>query len=79
MASKEEVIRILEEAVKIEESVVPLYSRHISSTLFLSGFEEQIQARISGILNRLLKDSKRHEKMYEDQLRKVKGSEQNVY
>lgn len=79
MVSKEEAIKMLEEGLKIEEEVIPIYSRHINKTMFLSGLERSDQEKVRSILDRLLVDSVKHQGIFKGLLEKVKGSGQDVY
>lgn len=77
--NKNELIDMLEEGMKIEESLIPLYTRHISSTLFLSGFPDEKREEIRAALSSLRKDSEAHRKIYLGLLEKVKGEDKDVY
>jgi len=37
--TKEKLLNLLDESLKAEEIALPLYTRHLSSTLFLSDFD----------------------------------------
>ena len=37
---KEKAIKVLRELLMVEESVIPLYSRHVENSLFLSGMKK---------------------------------------
>ena len=69
----------LNEALKTEENAIPLYSKHIGSTLFFSPFEEEKRKRIQEILNKLIYDSQRHARMIEDLIDKLKSEDKDVY
>ena len=79
MINKQQLIKVLEEGLKVEESVIPLYSKHISNALFLSGLEKEKEAGIREILNKLRSDSLRHKGLFEDLLNKVRESNKDVY
>jgi rubrerythrin len=69
---KKETLRLLEECLKIEEEVIPLYSRHIESTLFLSGLAQEKQLKAKEILDKLKADSERHKVIFQTLIKKIK-------
>lgn len=79
MANREEIVKIIEEALKIEESAIPLYSKHVNNTLFLSGFAERERSKVKEILDRLKRESENHKLIFEKLLAVIKSSKQNVY
>lgn len=79
MPDKQKTLEFLEECLRLEESVIPLYSRHIDNTLFLSGFDKAEREKISRILNKLRSDSMRHRKIFAGLVKKIKGSDKDVY
>lgn len=79
MPNKQETLNLLGECLKREEDIIPLYSRHIESSLFLSGFDKKTRGKISAILNKLRSDSMRHKQIFEDLIKKVKESNLDVY
>jgi len=70
MANKQEIMEMMEECVRIEEAVIPLYSKHIESTLFLSGFDKGAASEVRQILDRLKMDSEKHKVIFEGLLTK---------
>jgi hypothetical protein len=79
MATKQEFLDFLNEALKTEESYLPLYTRHISSTLFLSGFEQEQKDRIRRILMTLHKESTEHAETFKRRIQTVEAGDKNVY
>ncbi len=77
--NKDELISVLEEGLKIEESLIPLYTRHISSTLPLAEFSQKKREEIKTVLSSLRNGSGVHKKIYTRLLEKVKGEDKNVY
>ena len=76
---KEALLEKLEEAIKIEEAAIVVYSRHVDSTLFLSGFSPDSRQSVARILAELLEDSQRHRKTFEKLIARVGKDEKNVY
>ena len=79
MITKEKLVSLLEEERNTEESAIPLYSRHISSTLFLSGFSDESCSRIKEILNELASESKVHSDIIGQLIEHVKSGVKDVY
>jgi len=79
MASKQEIIKMVDECVKVEESVIPLYSKHIENTVFLSGFDKGSASEVRRILDRVKTDSEKHKVIFDGLLTKIKESSKDVY
>lgn len=77
--TKQQLLDSLQEALKTEESTIPLYIKHINSTLFLSSFEDEAQKRIKQILDKLHRESTGHSKIYKKMIGRIEGDERNVY
>lgn len=74
MAHKEK-IDALRECLRTEEAAIPVYSKHVSDALFLSGIKQEGQAKVRDILEKLKNDSLRHRAILEailTQLEKAK-------
>ena len=76
---KEVLLKALEDCIKTEESAIPIYTKHVGNTLFLSEFKEIEKKSILKILDMLAKESLRHSQLFRDLIAKVKGSQQDVY
>ncbi|MFC1693106.1 hypothetical protein ACFL1R_06345 [Candidatus Latescibacterota bacterium] len=57
---KEEIIRKIDDAILMEDSAIPIYSKHIKSTLFWSGLNDEFQKRIKETLDFLTEESQKH-------------------
>jgi len=79
MATKKELIGFLEEVLKTEEKAIPLYTRHIGSTLFLSRFDETQRTRIQTILETLKEESQKHAEIFGRLVDKIKREPRDVY
>ena len=77
--TKQELLKSLQHALKTEESAMPLYTRHISSTLFLSGFDSDSQKRMSEILQRLNAESTRHGMILQKLINKIQMEDKDAY
>ena len=63
--SAEEIINKIDEATLKEEKALPIYTAHISATLFWSGLDKEIQDQIMSDLQILHDDSMRHVRILE--------------
>jgi len=76
---KEELLALLKRCLNEEERAIPLYTKHLSETLFLSGFKPEAQIRIKELLLLLKKESESHEKIFNNLIQDVKRASQDVY
>jgi hypothetical protein len=79
MATKEELLQYIDEGIRMEEGVIPMYTKHITSTLFLSGFKDKTRDEVEAILTRLGEDSTKHRKALELLRQEIEESEDDVY
>jgi rubrerythrin len=79
MLSKQELISLLEESLKTEESAIPLYTKHVSSTLFLSDISKDKKVRIYDILEELNTQSSGHAVTFKQMINDIQGDDRNVY
>ena len=77
--NKDELIIKLEEGIKIEEELIPLYARHITSTLPVSEFSEEKRKEIKTALAILRNGSGVHRKIYLNLLEKIRSEDKDVY
>ena len=79
MITKEQLLNELNEALKTEESAIPLYTKHVSSTLFLADMEKEKVSRIKEILGILNSDSQKHAEMFKSLINRIEGDAKDVY
>lgn len=79
MITKEKLVNGLKEALKTEESAIPLYTKHVSNTLFLADMEEEEISNIKEILATLNSDSRKHALMFKDLIHRIERGTQDVY
>ncbi len=79
MIKKEELLKSLKEAEVLEEKSIPVYTKHLDSTLFLSGFSKEEQEELKKVLLILKKGSEEHREIYEDLINKIRESAKDVY
>ena len=70
--NNDKIIDILDKALLGEEKAVPIYNRHLSSSVFWTGIAKEKSERIKKILKQLADDSVRHKAMVEGLISKLK-------
>ncbi len=58
--NKSQILQKIAEAILAEERAMPIYTRHIESTLYWSGLRKDDQKKITEMFLRLKKDSDKH-------------------
>jgi len=79
LATREELIATIEKCVLLEDAVVPLYTQHISSTIFLSEFDSDLKSMFLSSLKGLGDESAHHRIKLEALLNAIKESDRDVY
>lgn len=79
MIRKEELLKFLKESEVLEEKSIPVYTKHLESAIFLSGFSKQEQEELKKVLLILKKGSEVHKEIYEDLINKIRESAKDVY
>lgn len=64
-SSREELIRVLKEALLAEERAVPIYNRHLESLLLWTGISEDAASKVRSVLEILIRESTLHKKTVE--------------
>jgi len=77
--TKDELIAKLKQLHNEEELAIPIYTKHLESTFFLSRIKPKDQEEIKEILLTLAMESEVHARMFEAAIKKVQESERNVY
>lgn len=77
--TKEELIFQLQKLCDEEEHAIPIYTKHLDSTFFLSGFKPKVQKEIRELLLTLALESEVHARMFEGMIKMIQESERNVY
>lgn len=79
MLKKEELLELLKDALKTEDSAIPLYTKHITSTLFLSGMDKQKTKRMREILAIFNVESTKHATMFKNLIKRIEEDSKDVY
>lgn len=77
--TKNELIATLKKLRNVEELAIPIYTQHLNSTFFLSGFEQDTERKIKETLLVLAKESEGHARIFKGLIKKIQESNQNVY
>lgn len=59
-SNREELVKVLKEALLSEERAVPIYNRHLESLLQLTGISEDESAKVRSVLEILVRESTLH-------------------
>ena len=79
MMTKDALIARLKQLHHDEELAMPIYTKHLESTFFLSHIKPEAQKEIKSMLLALATESKEHARMFEAIIKKVKESGRDVY
>jgi len=77
--TKDELIARLKKLKSKEELAIPVYTKHLESTFFLSSIPRKAQEEIKDMLLTLAMESEVHARMFEAAIRNVQDSERDVY
>jgi len=77
--TKEELARNLQLCIKTEESAIPVYTKHISDTFFVSLFSQEEKEAAVNILKMLSRDSEGHAALFKALYSRVQESDKDVY
>jgi hypothetical protein len=62
--NQETLLKKLEEAIYTEETAVPIYAKHLEAILEFAELSNEQQAQIKAYFEILLKDTKKHQKLF---------------
>ena len=77
--TKDELIARLNQLHNEEELAIPIYTKHLESTFFLSRIKPEAKKEIQEMLLTLAMESEVHARMFEATIKKIQESERNVY
>ena len=77
--NKEELLETIREGMKMEESAVAIYTRHLSAIILRSGLPEEDIEVIKRDLELLIEANKRHKKTLELLVEQIQGESMDVY
>lgn len=76
---RDELIRKIDEGIEREEETIPIYSKHIQSSLFLGGFEEGKRDKVAKGLDELRRGSESHKAILTNLKERIKKEDKDVY
>jgi len=79
MITKKDLLQSLQKSLRTEEMAIPVYTKHLESTIFLSGLTQEEEKKIEEVLRMLGKESEIHKKIFQTLIQEVKNSSQHVY
>lgn len=77
--TKDELIGLFQKCLNEEERAIPLYTKHLENTFFLSDFKPEVRTRVKELLLLLKRESEFHARTYAGLIETVKESDKNVY
>lgn len=63
MITKEDLLKELKEALIAEEQSIPVYMKHLNSSIFWTGWEDGILTKAKTVFTHLAQESTRHKVM----------------
>lgn len=79
MITKDKLLHSLKKSLQTEEMAIPVYTKHLESTVFLSGLTQEEEKKIEEVLLMLGKESEIHKKVFQSLIQEVEKSSQHVY
>jgi rubrerythrin len=79
MITKDKLLHSLKKSLRTEEMAIPVYTKHLESTVFLSGMPHEDEKRIEETLLMLGRESEIHKKIFQSLIQEVEKSSQHVY
>ncbi|MBN2106571.1 MAG: hypothetical protein JW832_04035 [Deltaproteobacteria bacterium] len=79
MATRQELLALLQNMLRNEEEAIPIYARHLNNALFLSEFSAADQQDIKSKLQILIVESQQHQRNFENMIRSIEGGQCDVY
>ena len=77
--TKDELIARLKRLHNEEELAIPIYTKHLESTFFLSRIKPEAQTEIKEMLLTLAMESEVHARMFDAAIKKIQELECDVY
>lgn len=77
--TKDALIARLRQLDNEEELAIPIYTKHLESTFFLSRIKPKVKEEIKGMLLTLAMESEVHARILDATIKKVQESGRNVY
>lgn len=79
MIKKDELLYLLKQCLDTEEKAMPIYTRHLNDVLFLAQLKKENREKMREILELLNEQSGKHKELFDDLIKTVTESKQDVY
>ena len=76
---KTKLLKMMEDAISLEDKAIPIYNRHLKTALFWSGLTASAREQLRIQLGILEKESERHTKVLREMKKKIEGDDRNVF
>ena len=77
--TKNELLKMIDNAINLEEKSILIYKKHLDTALFWSGLQKEKQSRLRKSLNTLAKESGKHFAKLNTLKEAIKKEEKDVY
>ncbi|MDO8804915.1 MAG: hypothetical protein Q7R35_10815 [Elusimicrobiota bacterium] len=77
--TKKELLKLIDEAIDLEEKSIPVYRKHLDTALFWSGLPTGERRQLNIYLNVLAKESGKHFARLTALKEKIEKGEKDVY
>ncbi len=77
--TKKELLKMIDDAIDLEEKSIPVYMKHINTALFWSGLPEWERKQLGIYLNMLAKESGKHSVKLNSLKKKIEQGGKDVY
>ncbi len=79
MISREDLLKKLKEALVTEEQSIPIYTKHLDSAVFWTGWDEETTKKAKNTFRNLADESKRHKILIENLIERIKKDKRNAF
>ncbi|HNW44310.1 MAG TPA: hypothetical protein PKI19_07375 [Elusimicrobiales bacterium] len=77
--NKEELLKLIEDAINLEDKSIQIYHKHLKTALFWSGLPESKRAQLNTYMHVLSAESGKHSARLNALKAKIEKGEKNVY
>ncbi|MDY6863521.1 MAG: hypothetical protein SV062_11125 [Thermodesulfobacteriota bacterium] len=77
--TKEELLKLVKEGIKTEESAVTIYMNHLSAIILRSGLPDEEILKIKKSITFLIEANKQHKKILESLVDRIQKESASVY
>ncbi len=79
MIKKEELLRILKDAMISEEKAIPILTRHLRSAVFWTGMDKEKTEKVKSVLRQLAEESEGHKRVMETLINRITKEKRDAF